>query len=563
MPPMTPVQPEPRMTAPRRVRPRLGPILLLLIAWVMSGPVHPVGAQAWHPPTDLPIVDPFRAPTSRFGAGNRGLEYGATGGETVTAVADGTVVFSGVVAGNRHLTVDHHNGLRSTYAYVSQALVPRGAQVRAGDPIATAAPGFHLTARLRDRYVDPALLFAGAEPIPVLVAGPEPRSSVLRGRWDSLIATATAVPGVILSPLIRSAPIAGEVLQEWRSQDCDSRTPVRGPVSGSDGGETGRAGSVEEGFSGRVLVQVAGLGSSSGQGSIGQLDPRQLGYDPSDVIGFSYAGGCTPEPFGVQQWGSGAGSGSSAESGSPGHWSDSLERRGYDAEATYNDVDIAATHLADLIEAVAEANPGAPIDIAAHSLGGVVTRRALEQLVARGSVLPARIVTIGSPHQGTALADVAVAAPSGGPLDPLVDRLGSIRDIHGADSVAQVASVGLPSLDPPSPPPPGVTVLTIGASTDVVVPGNSTWWEGAENLLIDTSPLGPPGQHVGWASQSDVHSELPGLASVSDAIARSQQGLGPQCQGLLTRLRARGATEVLDWGYDAAAVTAGVISLLG
>ncbi len=132
------------------------------------------GEGPWIPPLDAPIVDPFRPPVSRYGAGNRGLEYGATSGQSVTAVDDGRVVFAGRVGNARHITVDHGSGLRSTYAFVESINVVRGQTVRQGQVVASGGPGFHLTARLGDEYIDPELLFAGYTVQLRLTEGPLP-----------------------------------------------------------------------------------------------------------------------------------------------------------------------------------------------------------------------------------------------------------------------------------------------------------------------------------------------------------------------------------------------------
>lgn len=126
----------------------------------------------WIEPVDAPIVDSFRRPVHRYGPGNRGLEYGTIGGEPVRAVAAGTVTFGRQIGSHRFVVIDHHDGLRSTYAYVEHILVIHGQRVTQGQRIATAARGFHLTARLGDAYIDPARLLAGARPTPRLVPLP-------------------------------------------------------------------------------------------------------------------------------------------------------------------------------------------------------------------------------------------------------------------------------------------------------------------------------------------------------------------------------------------------------
>ncbi len=133
----------------------------------------------WIPPVDAPVVDGFRPPAERWGAGNRGLEYGLVDEVDVVAVDAGTVRFAGPVAGRLFVTIDHGDGLWSTAAYVSSISVVRGQRVAAGQVIARAGPGFHLTARLDGVYVDPTHFFEGVDVVVRLVEGPP-----LPARWQ-------------------------------------------------------------------------------------------------------------------------------------------------------------------------------------------------------------------------------------------------------------------------------------------------------------------------------------------------------------------------------------------
>jgi len=139
--------------------------LVIVAATALAASASPVSAQSplaadtapalWRHPVDAPIVDYFRAPAGPYGAGNRGLEYGTRPGQTVVAVADGVVTFAGAVGGQRFVVVAHTPTLRSTYAYLDGIDVSAGDVVVGGQRVATAARSFHLTARLRDVYVDP------------------------------------------------------------------------------------------------------------------------------------------------------------------------------------------------------------------------------------------------------------------------------------------------------------------------------------------------------------------------------------------------------------------------
>ena len=110
----------------------------------------------WLPPVDARVVDPFRPPPCAWCAGNRGLEYGTTGGTVVRAVAAGEVTFSGTVAGERYVVVRHADGRRATYGGLA------GSPLRTGDVVAArsvvGATEGHLYFGLRegDVYIDPA-----------------------------------------------------------------------------------------------------------------------------------------------------------------------------------------------------------------------------------------------------------------------------------------------------------------------------------------------------------------------------------------------------------------------
>src|SRR6185436_13317100 len=64
--------------------------------------------------------------------------------------------------------------------------------------------------------------------------------------------------------------------------------------------------------------------------------------------------------------------------------------------------------LADLLARVAAASPGVPIDVVAHSQGGIVARLALATAPPPATVR--HLVTLGTPHGGANLASAAVAA---------------------------------------------------------------------------------------------------------------------------------------------------------
>ncbi|GAA4401295.1 hypothetical protein GCM10023168_10760 [Fodinibacter luteus] len=113
----------------------------------------------------------FRAPLSRYGRGHRGLDLAARADAAVLAVEGGRVVHAGPVAGRGTVSVQHHDGLRSTYEPV-EPVVDVGDVVSVGDVLGTldvstgrshcgAAPCLHLGARRMGAYHDPLLLLVG------------------------------------------------------------------------------------------------------------------------------------------------------------------------------------------------------------------------------------------------------------------------------------------------------------------------------------------------------------------------------------------------------------------
>ena len=76
------------------------------------------------------------------------------------------------------------------------------------------------------------------------------------------------------------------------------------------------------------------------------------------------------------------------------------------AADTQGDLRVAGARLADLVEAVAAEAPGIPVDLYAHSQGGLVTRLALDRLAERGVPLDrlGLVATLASPHLGADLA---------------------------------------------------------------------------------------------------------------------------------------------------------------
>jgi len=196
----------------------------------------------------------------------------------------------------------------------------------------------------------------------------------------------------------------------------------------------------------------------------------------------------------------------------------------YQPPDTEADLRVAATALLDLLEQVAVAEPGVPIDVIAHSQGGVVARLALSQAGAEGR-LPADlgiVVTLATPHQGadlaTAVAAIGPGSPKGGLLSLLAEAGGLGLD-PAAPSIAQLSETSEITAELARPLPPGVRLLSVGASGDLTVPAVRTATPGADEVVI----------HLGGIH---AHDELPAAPATTREIGLAIAGLAPTCADL-------------------------------
>jgi murein DD-endopeptidase MepM/ murein hydrolase activator NlpD len=101
-----------------------------------------------------------------WAAGHRGVDLASGAGAGVRAPSDGTIRFTGVIAGRPVLSIDHGSGLISSFEPVL-ARVRTGDVVRRGDLVAVVAPGpthcspatcLHWGVRREGQYIDPLTL---------------------------------------------------------------------------------------------------------------------------------------------------------------------------------------------------------------------------------------------------------------------------------------------------------------------------------------------------------------------------------------------------------------------
>ncbi len=122
------------------------------------------GSYSW--PVRGPVIRPFDPPATAYGPGHRGIDIAAPQGISVRAAADGIVSFAGSVAGELFVSVDHPDGVRTTYSWLSGVAVDPGEPVGRGAVLGASGGGhpgedpahLHFGARVGSNYIDPMLL---------------------------------------------------------------------------------------------------------------------------------------------------------------------------------------------------------------------------------------------------------------------------------------------------------------------------------------------------------------------------------------------------------------------
>lgn len=539
-------------------RARVGAVVV--VATVVVGLVPTVPAHAGSPeihvhPVQAPIVDTFRPPAQPWAPGNRGIDYATTPGQTVHASAAGDVVFAGQVGGSLFVVVAHDDGLRTTYAFLDAIAVRRGQRVAQGDVVGLAGSGLHFGVRRGEQYLDPLSVIGArvevrlvphrqaARPVEarevwalrqLAVEEGGAHAGVIRGgvAW-ARGAIGTAAGGVVsvlaraidpdgsrrrvlgvglaavrgglrrlalaadlvrdLHPLATLSALTGAAATWYRRRDdCTPPEVTPVPVAGR-----------------RIAVLVGGLASASGPdgAAITALDGAALGYAPGDVLQFSYRGGRVPDP----------------DDALPG-----ISAAPYAPADSSGDLWVAAERFRALLVDVAVMAPGVPVDVFAHSQGGVVARLGIG-LLGPGEVgRPATLVTFGTPHTGAELAtglDVVDRTVGGRLLLEVAERAPGLPDIrrespavaqleHGSDVMRILAEQGAPA---------GVHTVSIAARGDPTVPLGNSHLEGAVNVVVSLN-------------RPDAHDTLPGSAAAHREAALALARQAPTCRTLLEHL---------------------------
>lgn len=483
----------------------------------------PTGASAdaladpveYSEPVDGLIIDGFRPPPTPYAAGNRGVDYLTVPGSAASASADGEVVFAGNVGGSLHVTILHQDGLRTSYSFLASVSTAAGRKVKRGEPLGTTSSIMHFGVRTPEgTYIDPQELFdRGAPRVAVrLVPGADEGRTALiqaerRALWSLVVNEGVSIVGNLVAARADVAVLALHYLTVLNSEARFTRAGIataKWALSRLDCTPSDVA--VPAPKSRRIVVEVAGLGSSSETAAIARLDTEGLGYSETDVIRFSYAGGRVP----------------SASSEMLAAGLDELPETTYTSADTQVDMNDSAQRLAELVAEVARMMPGVPIDVIAHSQGGVVARLALHRL-AETDALPGTVenlVTLGSPHEGSDVA-TAVASARVGPLGDTA--LDGIRAVTGLDldpdspSIAQLSEVSeLTNAMAEVRLPSTVRFTSIGARGDLVVAAPRTVAPGARHAIV---PLAGP----------TAHDSLPSASQTTREVGLALAGMPPTC----------------------------------
>jgi hypothetical protein len=139
-------------------------VALVAGALLVATPVRTAaGTPGYLRPVRGSIIRHFEPPPTPYAAGHRGLDMAVPIGTSVVASNAGVVAFAGAVATELFVSIDHPDGVRTTYSYLASVSVSKGDVVARGQQIALSGPGhagstephLHFGMRTGETYIDP------------------------------------------------------------------------------------------------------------------------------------------------------------------------------------------------------------------------------------------------------------------------------------------------------------------------------------------------------------------------------------------------------------------------
>ncbi|MCC5948826.1 MAG: peptidoglycan DD-metalloendopeptidase family protein [Nitriliruptoraceae bacterium] len=452
----------------RRPVVRRRPIVVsLLLASLLVSTTTPAAIAQVAPPPDheryvLPargeVLRAYEAPRSSFGPGHRGVDLDVAVGTVVHAANAGRVRHAGVVAGITWVSIDHGDGITTSYGPLRALEVRAGGLVRRSTVLGVLAPGghgdggadrgLHFGARTALGYLDPLALIDDRMGRPSLV-GP--------GGWEG--------SHHVVTPYV---PWVGARTGGWRTAPSPAASAPGFAVPPN----------------GNHLVLIAGLSTSSRSTLI---DPADLGYPTAQTTRLSYAGR-------IQ-----AGSGTDRADGSePDVDGPDRDQHPYGVADTWAGAGPAAAHLATQLRAHAARHPGQAVDLVGHSQGGLVALRyLLEHHDPHDPTLPtvANLVTIASPVDGSDLATIARAIDRTPVVGHAVRRLQGDGRLGGDRLPLDAPAIG--QLAARSDEGHGLATTWLDAVADgtagpLAMGTRTLFLGGSSDLVVSAGRAGPP-----------------------------------------------------------------------